>query len=56
MVVQERRSNLKSRSLVNFKLSKKTPPLNQKVSEKSQKSLSGGNGSALRAVRVPDYK
>ena len=30
----------------------KTPPLNQKVSEKCQKSLSGGNGSALCAVKL----
>ena len=52
MVVQERRGNLKSRSRVNFKLSEKPRPSIKQVSEKCQKSLSGGNGSALRAVRV----
>ena len=52
MVVQERRGNLKSRSRVNFKLSEKRRPSIKKVSEKCQKSLSGGNGSALRAVRT----
>ena len=52
MVVQERRGNLKSRSRVNFKTVWKTPSLNQKVSEKFKKSLSGGNGSTLRAVKA----
>ena len=51
MVVQERRGNLKSHSRVNFKLSEKPRP-SIKVSEKCQKSLSGGNGSALRAVNA----
>ena len=50
LVVQERCSNLKSRSRVDFKLPEKLRPSIKKVSEKCQKSLSGGNGSALRAV------
>ena len=46
---EERRGNLESRSRVNFKLAEKLRPSIKKVSEKCQKSLSGGNGSALRA-------
>ena len=41
---------LESRLRVNFKLAEKLRPSIKKVSEKCQKSLSGGNGSALRAV------